>query len=134
MKQIIGICLIISTAIAYADIIHLKNGLKIEGEITSVTSDSVAIKTSSGVINIADADIDRIETSAPETKAVREESIPKSIKQVGYGCLGGVIGAAGATMVAVWAEGFGDEKLTATLICGSVIIGIIAGAAVGLGK
>jgi hypothetical protein len=65
MKSIVCILLLscIVLTIALADIVYMKNGLEIEGEILSVGSDSVTIKTASGVLTIAAADIERISTA-----------------------------------------------------------------------
>ncbi len=134
MKYICAL-LIVLCFTAFADTILLKNGLTIKGDIISVGKDSVSIMTSSGALKIAVIDIDKIETAEPtkpEAKAVSEGAIPKSIKAVGYGCLGGIIGGGVAGILAVWTDGFGEEgKLTATIIVGSTIIGILAGVAIG---
>jgi len=134
MRYVLGIALVCLIAFSFGDVILLKNGLKIEGEVLSIGADSVAIKTTSGTLNIAVSDVAKIETITPERRVVSEGAIPQSIRQVGYGCLGGVVGGATAGMVAYWAEGFGDERTTATVILGSVVIGIIAGVAIGGGK
>jgi hypothetical protein len=111
----------------------MKNGLKIDGEIVAVNADSVTIKTASGVLTIAAADIERIEMTQtqPPPREISEGAIPKSIKTVGYGCLGGaILGGAGA-LVTLWADGFNNGYVAGTVIIGSAIIGILIGANMG---
>ena len=123
----------IALSIALADTIYMKNGLKIDGEILTVAADSVTIRTASGVLTIAAADIERIETAQvlPEKREINEGAIPKSIMMVGYGCLGGVIGGSVAGLGAVWTDAYGDPYLFGTIMFGSVIAGVLIGVAVG---
>lgn len=134
MKHMCALLVILCVSV-FADTVLLKNGLTIRGDIIAVGQDSVSIMTSSGVLKIAVIDIDKIETAEPtkpEAKVVSEGAIPKSIKAVGYGCLGGIIGGGVAGILALWTDGFGEEgRLTATIIVGSTIVGILAGVAIG---
>jgi len=123
----------IALSVALADTIFMKNGLKIEGEIVSVGADSVTIKTTSGRLTIAAIEIEKIETAEPklEKQEISESAIPKSIKTVGYGCLGGVILGGAGTLVTIYADGFNNGYLAASVIIGSAIAGILIGAAMG---
>ncbi len=133
MKYILGSLFIFLVAIAFGDIIKLKNGIEITGDITSVGKDSITIKTATTVLTIPAADIEKVEMVPLGKKEIGEPGVPKAIKQVGYGCLGGTVGGSCAGIIALWTEGFGDEKLTATIILGAVIVGILAGASIGGG-
>lgn len=123
----------IALSIALADTIHMKNGLKIEGKIITVAADSVTIRTASGLLTIAAIDIERIETeeTSPPTREINESAIPKSIKTVGYGCLGGAILGGTGTLVTILADGYNNGYVAATVIIGSTIAGILIGAAIG---
>lgn len=123
----------ISLSIALADTIHMKNGLKIEGEIKNVGADSVTITTASGLLTIAAVDIERIETgeAKPPTHEINEAAIPKPIKTVGYGCLGGAVLGGAGTLVTILADGFSNGYVAATVIIGSAIAGILIGASIG---
>ncbi len=138
MKNMVSILLFscIALTIALADTIYMKNGLEIEGEIITVGTDSVTIKTASGLLTIAAADIDRIETgeipqAEPKEYVVSEGAIPQSIKTVGYGCLGGIILGGAGTLVTIYADGYDNGYLAATVIIGSTIVGILIGAMIG---
>ena len=135
MKNIICILVFsaVALSIALADTIIMKSGVRIEGEIQSITADSVTIKTSSGVVTIAAADIASIETAKiePPPKEISEGAIPKSIKTVGYGCLGGVVLGGAGTLLTVYSDGFDNGYVAATVIIGSVIAGVLIGAVLG---
>ncbi|HEX7320617.1 MAG TPA: hypothetical protein VF399_09735 [bacterium] len=140
IKNIMCLLVILFVAILYSDTITLKNGLKIEGELLSVTADSVTVKTSAGQISIAAAEVEKIETAvaAPETTSVapipemkvtvKDEGTPRSIRQVGYGCLGGVVGLAAGSLIAMQDD---DCMGGGELIMVSIIVGIVLGAVVG---
>jgi len=134
MRHIATLMLLLFVAITFGDVIYLKNGVMIEGQITSVGKDSVTIKLAIKEIKIAIAEIERIETVPTEKPAVTEQGIPKSIRQVGYGCLGGVVGGAVGGCLTIWADGFDDAKIATTVVLGSIIIGIIIGIAAGGGR
>jgi hypothetical protein len=143
MKDILCILLLscIALSIALADTIHMKSGFTIYGEIVAVGADSVTIKTASGVVTIAAVDIERIEMIQPQTQPpelssteplqVNASAIPKSIKTVGYGCLGGAILGGAGLLVTILADGFGNGYIASTVIIGSAIIGILLGANMG---
>jgi len=135
MKHILAITLIFYITIVFADTIYLKNGLKVEGTIISIGADSVSVETSSGLLMIEAAQIEKIETAEPmkpEERVVHEGAIPKSIKMVGFGCLGGIVGAAGAATAAVLSDGFGgSEDITTIVFGGAIILGVLAGVAIG---
>ena len=136
MKRMMCILLLFCTAItiAMADTILMKNGLKIEGDILKVGADSVTIRTASGVLTIAAADIERIETTEarPEEHEIREGAIPRSIYTVGFGCLGGAIAGGCAGIGAVLTDGYGtDPEATTIIIIGASIAGILAGVLIG---
>lgn len=124
------ISILLFIVLSFGDIIYLKNGVKIEGEIMSITADSIAIKTSVGTLDIVAQEIDKIETSTPEKPMPKEVSIaaiPKSIRQVGYGCLGAVITGTAAGMLTALADGFHDYKVSVVVIGSSIIMGVIWG-------
>ena len=135
MKNMICILFfsLLAMTIALADTIYMKNGLEIEGNILNVGADSVTIRTASAVLTIATADIERIETTEvePEKREISEGAIPKSIKGVGFGCLGGVIGGGIAGIGAVMTDGYGGTKAGTIIFIGSVIAGIVIGVAIG---
>jgi hypothetical protein len=135
MKSMLCLLLLscIAISIALADTVHMKNGLKIEGDIVTVGADSVTIRTTSGLLTIAAAEIERIETgeTMPPAHQINEGAIPKSIKTVGYGCLGGAILGGTGTLVTILADGFDNGYLAATVIIGSSIAGILIGASIG---
>jgi hypothetical protein len=135
MKGILCILVfsLVAMSIALADTIIMKNGVKIEGEIQDITADSVTIKTASRVLTIASADIASIETvkAEPPPKEISEGAIPKSIKTVGYGCLGGIVLGGAGTLLTVYSNGFDNGYVAATVIIGSVIAGVLIGAALG---
>lgn len=135
MKDILCILLfsLVAMSIALADTIIMKSGMKIEGEIQTITADSVTIKTTSGIVTIAAVDIATIETAKtePPPRDINDAAIPKSIKMVGYGCLGGVVGGSVAGLVGVWTEGYGDPYVAGTVIFGAIIAGVLMGVAIG---
>ena len=63
MRRLSLIVLLLALAypLGFADILHLKNGGKIEGEILSETAEAVRIKTTIGTVDIARTQIDRVE-------------------------------------------------------------------------
>jgi len=86
--------IIFLTVGAWADVLTLNNGMKIEGSILSVEADSVALVTAGPnpkITKIALSDIQ----SVARTK--ESENAGPAIKKVGYGCLGGFAGAALST-------------------------------------
>ena len=120
--------------IALADTIFMKNGLEIEGEIVNVGADSVTIRTTSGLLTLAALDIERIETAETkrEKREISEGGIPKSIRSVGFGCLGGAIAGGCAGIGAVLTDGYDESgKATTVIIIGASIAGIIAGVLIG---
>ena len=121
----------IAISMALADTIYMKNGVKIEGEVVTVGADSITIKTSSGLLTIAAAEIERIETMETSPREINEGAIPKSIKTVGYGCLGGAILGGAGTLVTILSDGFNNGYLASTVIIGSAIAGILIGASIG---
>ena len=135
MKNMLCILLFscIALSIALADTIYMKNGLKLQGELVTIGADSVTIKTTSGLLTIPAAEIERIETGTPEpaTREINEAAIPKSIKTVGYGCLGGVILGGAGTLVTILSDGFNNGYVASTVIIGSTIVGILIGASIG---
>jgi hypothetical protein len=122
------IMLVLATVVPLlADIIYLNNSTKIEGEIMGIAADSVTIQTKgpdSKIVKLANNEIMRIE------KEKGEVTIAKSVKAVGYGCLGSIIGGGiGATIVTL-GNGL-DYRLSVALITGLVITGILIGVGVG---
>jgi len=61
-----------------ADVVHLKNGNKIEGEIITETDDDVKLKTTIGSITLKKEDIDRIEKGV--TALRKYENTAKTLK------------------------------------------------------
>jgi hypothetical protein len=125
MKNFLLILILISFSSIFADVIYLKNGTKIDGEIISIAADSVTIQTKgpeSKLVKVATNEIARAEREKGEV------TIAKSVKMVGFGCLGGVMGAAvGITAVAL-GNGFDNEgRVSITVISALVIIGILIG-------
>ena len=125
MKNFLLILLLISISSVFADVIYLKNGDKLEGDIIGIAADSVTIQTigpDSKLVKVATNEIARSE------KEKGELTIAKSVRTVGFGCLGGVMGAAvGITAVAL-GNGFdNDGRLSITVISALVIIGILIG-------
>ncbi|UCC12731.1 MAG: hypothetical protein JSW02_04175 [candidate division WOR-3 bacterium] len=145
MKYVHIILALLIAAGLFADTITLKSGLTIKGEVISVESDTVTIQTKTGELKIPTADVEEIiieeegeeRKEVPEIKEERvlsEQAIPKSIKQVGCGCLGGIVGGSAAGILAVGTDGFGDsENLATIVILGSVIIGVLIGFVAGGG-
>jgi hypothetical protein len=133
MKSVVCILLFscIAISIALADTIYMKNGVKIEGEVVTVGADSITIKTSSGLLTIAAHEVERIETIETRPREINEGAIPKSIKTVGYGCLGGAILGGGGTLVTILSDGFNNGYVASTVIIGSTIAGILIGASIG---
>jgi hypothetical protein len=130
MKLYLGIIFLCVAflSLAHADTIYLKNGLKIIGQ--------VPVKTMTGELKFPVIDIEKIETGEPIiplAPAVPEKTgnVSTSLKQVGYGCLGGVVGGSLAGLISIWGNGFGDGRVAGTLILGAVIAGIIIGAQLG---
>jgi predicted lipid-binding transport protein (Tim44 family) len=110
--------------------------LKIIGQVLTIGIDSVAVKTMTGELKFPVIDIVKIETGEPIiplAPAVPEKTgnVSTSLKQVGYGCLGGVVGGSLAGLISIWGNGFGDGRVAGTLILGAVIAGIIIGAQLG---
>ena len=66
MKRWIGLvsALLALAMTASADIVHLKNGKKIEGEVISNSGGKVVVKTKFGTTELKEADIERIEERA----------------------------------------------------------------------
>jgi len=125
MKNFLLTLILFSISSVFADAIYLKNGVKIEGEIIGIAADSVTIQTKgpeSKLVKVATNEIARSE------KEKGDVTIAKSVRTVGFGCLGGVMGAAvGLTAVAL-GNGFdNDGKLSITVISAFVIIGILIG-------
>jgi hypothetical protein len=133
MKSVVCILLFscIAISIALADTIYMKNGVKIEGEVVTVGADSITIKTSSGLLTIAAHEVERIETIETRPREINEGAIPKSIKTVGYGCLGGAILGGAGTLVTILSDGFNNGYVASTVIIGSTIAGILIGASIG---
>jgi hypothetical protein len=124
MKNFLLILILISFSSIFADMIYLKNGTKIDGEIISIAADSITIQTKGPESKLIKVGLDEIARAEREKGEVM---IAKSVRKVGYGCLGGVMGAAvGFTAVAL-AEGFESEKVSISLISALVIIGILIG-------
>lgn len=56
-----------ATSVAHADIVHLKDGRKIEGEVIEKTADKVVVKTKYGTQNFKPSEVDRVEAkNTPE--------------------------------------------------------------------
>ena len=128
MKNFLLILLLISISLVSADMIYLKNGAKLEGDIIGIAADSVTIQTKgpeAKMVKIASNEIMRIE------KEKGEVTIAKSVKAVGYGCLGGVIGGGIATTILVLADGFHSAELSVITVTGLVITGILIGVITG---
>ncbi len=128
MKNFLLILILISFSSIFADVIYLKNGSKIDGEIISFAADSVTIQTKgpeSKLIKVATNEIARAE------KEKGEVTIAKSVKAVGYGCLGAIIGGGVATTILVLAEGFNDAKISVTFASAVVIAGVLIGVVMG---
>jgi len=68
------LCVFCGFSILYADIIHLKNGSTMEGQIVKETDDEVAIKIAVGTISIKRGDIEKIIKAdyTPERKWIEE--------------------------------------------------------------
>lgn len=117
----------------WADIINLKDGTKIEGDILKVETDSISVVTAgpnAKIVKIAATDILKI-----DKKEVPKDETGSAIKKVGYGCLGGVIGAATGGACCVWvAPEFIDSetgmKIAYTLYAGLIITGILIGVSI----
>ena len=128
MKRIL-IILVLATAVPLlADIIYLNNSTKIEGEIIGIAADSVTIQTKgpdSKIVKLANNEIMRIE------KEKGEVTIAKSVREVGYGCLGAIIGGGIGTTIVTLGNGLGDGQLSVALVTGLVITGILIGVGVG---
>lgn len=129
MKRIL-IALIVAAVVAplLADVIYLNNSTKIEGEIMGIAADSVTIQTKgpdSKIVKLVTNEIMRIE------KDKGEVTIAKSVKAVGYGCLGSIIGGGVGATIVVLGNGFNDGKLSTVLISGLVITGILIGVGIG---
>jgi hypothetical protein len=129
MKRIL-ITLIMVAVVAplLADVIYLNNSTKIEGEIMGIAADSVTIQTKgpdSKIVKLANNEIMRIE------KEKGEVTIAKSVKAVGYGCLGAIIGGGVGTTIVVLGHGLDSGELSVVLITGLVITGILIGVGVG---
>jgi hypothetical protein len=128
MKRILIILVLAAAVPLLADIIYLNNSTKIEGEIMGIAADSVTIQTKgpdSKIVKLANNEIMRIE------KEKGEVTIAKSVREVGYGCLGAIIGGGiGATIVTL-GNGLGDDQLSVAVVTGLVITGILIGVGVG---
>jgi len=128
MKRIL-ITLVLATVMPLlADIIYLNNSTKIEGEIMGIAADSVTIQTKgpdSKIVKLANNEIMRIE------KEKGDVTIAKSVKAVGYGCLGSIIGGGIGTTIVVLGHGLDSAELSTVLISGLVIAGILIGVGVG---
>jgi hypothetical protein len=145
MKYMHIILALLIAAILFADTITLKSGVTIKGDIIAIESDTVTIQAKTGELKIPIVDIEDIiieeekeeKKEVPEIKEERvisEQAIPKSIKQVGCGCLGGIVGGSAAGILAVATDGFGESgEATVYIILGSVILGVIVGFVTGGG-
>ncbi len=137
IKNILCMLMILFVVILFSDTITLKNGIKIDGALLSVTADSITIMTSGGKVSIAVIEVEKIETNVSQTVPemtvnVKEEGIPRSIRQVGYGCLGGIVGLTASSLIAVNTDnGCGGGAGTMSLILGSIILGIVFGVTLG---
>lgn len=128
MKRLLIILVLAVVTPLLADIIYLNNGPKIEGDIMGIAADSVTVQTKgpdSKTVKLANNEIMRIE------KEKGEVTIAKSVKAVGYGCLGSIIGAGIGTTIVVLGHGLDSGELSITLITGLVIAGILIGVGVG---
>ena len=65
-------------ATAYGDVLHLKTGGTVEGEIVEEAADKILIRTKFGVQQIARADIERVEREAGRLGAlvVTADTVP----------------------------------------------------------
>ncbi|UCC12730.1 MAG: hypothetical protein JSW02_04170 [candidate division WOR-3 bacterium] len=144
MKQIFAILVLFMIGLVFADTITLKTGLKIQGNVIAIESDTVTIQTKTGVLKIPAAEIKEISFEEKEKteevplekeeRLLNDQAIPRSIKQVGCGCLGGLVGGSVAGILAVATDGFGfDPYATTTIVLGSVILGVLIGFAAGGG-
>jgi hypothetical protein len=77
------------------------------------------------VVKIASNEIMRIE------KEKGEVTIAKSVRSVGYGCLGAIIGGGIGTTIVVLGHGLDSGELSTTLITALVITGILIGVHMG---
>jgi hypothetical protein len=128
MKKLLFILFLVFLSPLFADVIYLTNGSKIEGEIIGIAADSVNIQTKgpeSKVVKIASNEIMRIE------KEKGEVTIAKSVRSVGYGCLGAIIGGGIGTTIVVLGHGLDSGELSTTLITALVITGILIGVHMG---
>ena len=93
-----------------------------------IAADSVTIQTKgpdSKIVKLANNEIMRIE------KEKGEVTIAKSVREVGYGCLGAIIGGGIGTTIVTLGNGLGDGQLSVALVTGLVITGILIGVGVG---
>jgi len=128
MKRVLIILVLAAVAPMLADVIYLNNSTKIEGEIMGIAADSVTVQTKgpdSKIVKIATSEIMRIE------KEKGEVTIAKSVRAVGYGCLGSIIGGGIGTTIVVLGNGLDSGELSVTLITGLVIAGILIGVSMG---
>ena len=153
MKYMHTILALLIATILFADTITLKSGVTVKGDIIAIESDTVTIQAKTGELKIPTVDIEEIVVDEEEEEKEREEeketteesqvhnvrilnnqAVPTSIKQVGCGCLGAIIGGSAATILAVTTDGFGGSgDATTIIIFGSIIVGVIVGFATGGG-
>lgn len=129
MKKLLAILFVLSITPLFADMIYLTNGFSVQGDIISVSGDTTVIKTKgpdAKEIKIATAQILRTEKEKVETNIVGT-----SLKNVGFGCLGGVSGALIGVTIVILANAFDSTPLSAVIISGLTIAGILIGVNLG---
>ncbi len=97
MKKAVGLCLIIFlmlwASVVYADVIHLRDGGTIEGEIIEETKDIVKVKTTYGVISLQKNQIASTEKRVTDEKIYKKRASkikpndPEAHYQLGLFCI-----------------------------------------------
>lgn len=129
MKKLLVLLFLLSLSSLFADVIYLTNGFSMQGEIISVSGDTTIIKTKgpdAKEVKIATDQILRTVKEKPEL------TMATAMKNVGFGCLGGITGGLIAGTITMLADGFGDGKIAFTVISAATIAGILIG--IGLGN
>lgn len=75
MRTLCAICgfLVVLGSMALADIVHMKDGTKVEGEVIAETQDSITVKSQHGTVELEKARIDRIEKKKLPQELYREK-------------------------------------------------------------
>jgi len=78
---VVALILLILPCFASADVIHLKDGTRLEGEIETMDEAEIKIRLPYGILTVKREDIQRIEFGAPEEEPEKKEPEPVKLEE-----------------------------------------------------